>query len=164
MSKGQQQELVATYRSTVLNAFSDVETTLGQVSSLADEERLKTEQVNASAEAFRISELQYREGVTDLLTLLTAQQTLFSAQDQLVQIKLARIQADVGLYMALGGGWSEAGTDTTQAIPAETTPVKAGPPASAPPSSTTAPVPATPKPEAMPSAGAPTPLPGPQRH
>ncbi len=150
LSKGQQEELVATYRSTVLNAFSDVETTLGQVSSLADQERLKTEQVNAAAEAFRISELQYREGVTDLLNVLTAQQILFSAQDQLVQIKLARIQADVGLYKALGGGWSEAANAASQTIPAQTTPVKAGPPASPPPSTTTAPVPATPKAETLP--------------
>ncbi|MBV9569914.1 MAG: efflux transporter outer membrane subunit [Alphaproteobacteria bacterium] len=149
LSKGQQQELVATYQSTVLNAFSDVETTLGQVSSLADQERLRTEQTRAAAEAFRISELQYREGVTDLLNVLTAQQVLFSAQDTLVQIKLARIQSDVGLYKALGGGWSEVADAATQAIPATTTPVKAGPPASVPPPNT-APVPATPLPTDIP--------------
>jgi multidrug efflux system outer membrane protein len=162
LTKAQQQELVATYQSTVLNAFSDVETTLGQVSSLADQERLRTEQTRAAAEAFRISELQYREGVTDLLNVLTAQQILFSAQDLLVQIKLARIQADVGLYKALGGGWSEAADAATQTIPAQTTPVKAGPPASPPPSTSTAPVPATPQPTAIPES-APT-TPPPPRH
>jgi NodT family efflux transporter outer membrane factor (OMF) lipoprotein len=129
LTKAQQQELVATYQSTVLNAFSDVETTLGQVSSLADQEILRTEQTRAAAEAFRISELQYREGVTDLLNVLTAQQVLFSAQDTLVQIKLARLQADVSLYKALGGGWSEAADAATQAIPAQATPVPPGPPA-----------------------------------
>lgn len=159
LTKAQQQELIATYRSTVLNAFSDVETTLGQVSSLADQERLRTEQTRAAAEAFRISELQYREGVTDLLNVLTAQQTLFSAQDLLVQIKLARIQADVGLYKALGGGWSEASEAATQAIPAQTTPVKAGPAATPPPSPSTAPVPATPKPTEIPGSEPVTPSP-----
>jgi multidrug efflux system outer membrane protein len=160
LSKGQQQELVATYQSTVLNAFSDVETTLGQVSSLADQERLRTEQTNAAAEAFRISELQYREGVTDLLNVLTAQQVLFSAQDTLVQIKLARIQADVGLYKALGGGWSEAPDDATQAIPVQTTPVPPGPAATPPPNA--APIPATPKPIALPGSE-PTAPPPPRR-
>ena len=158
LSKAQQQELVATYRSTVLNAFSDVETTLGQVSSLADQERLKTEQVAASAEAFRISELQYREGVTDLLNLLTSQQTLFTAQDQLVQIKLARIQADIGLYKALGGGWAEVADAATQALPAQTTPVAPGPPANSPPKST-ARVPATPNPAPIQGNAPPTPTP-----
>ncbi len=156
LSKAQQEELVSTYRSTVLNAFSDVETTLGQVSSLADRERFTREQVSAAAEAFRISELQYREGVTDLLNVLTAQQTLFTAQDLLVQIKLARIQADVGLYKALGGGWSEVAEATTQTIPAETTPVKAGPPASPPPAA--GPIPTTPPPQSIPQ-NAPTPIP-----
>jgi NodT family efflux transporter outer membrane factor (OMF) lipoprotein len=160
LSKAQQQELVSTYQSTVLNAFSDAETTLGQVSSLADQERLRTLQANAAAEAFRISELQYREGVTDLLNVLTAQQVLFSAQDILVQIKLARLQADVGLYKALGGGWSETPDAATQAIPAQTTPVPAGPAASPPPSATR--VPATPKPTQIPGSE-PTAAPPPRR-
>ena len=148
LNKDQQQELIATYRSTVLNAFSDVETTLGQVSSLADQEILRTKQADASAEAFKISELQYREGTTDLLNLLTAQETLFTAQDQLVQIKLARLQSDVGLYQALGGGWSEAAEAATQTIPVGTTPVEAGPPATPPPAASG--IPATPGPMAIP--------------
>lgn len=117
VARGRQEELIATYRSTVLNAFADVETALGQVSSLAEQQKYKTDQVNAASEAFRISEIQYREGVADLLAVLQAQQTLFTAEDQLVQIKLARIQAEVGLYRALGGGWTEDPEDETQFLP-----------------------------------------------
>ena len=83
-------------------------TALGQVSANSDQLVALTEEVRASAEAFRISELQYREGTIDILSLLTAQQTLFSAQDTLVQTKLARLEADVSLYIALGGGWNQA--------------------------------------------------------
>jgi hypothetical protein len=118
LNKARQQELVAAYQSAVLNAFSDVEKALSQVSSLALQERLKTAQEKSAAEAFRISELQYRQGETDLLSVLTTQQTLFTAQDQLVQIKLARLQADVGLFQALGGGWSESPVLATQGLPA----------------------------------------------
>ena len=107
-AKAQEAELVASYRSAVLNALADVESALGSTSSLAERERLTKVQVDNAAEAFRISELQYREGVVDLLTVLQAQQTLFSSQDTLVQIKLARLQAGVGLYRALGGGWTVA--------------------------------------------------------
>jgi outer membrane protein, multidrug efflux system len=107
-AKAQEAELVASYRSTVLNALADVESALGSASSLVERERLITVQVANAAEAFRISELQYREGVVDLLTVLQAQQTLFSSQDTLVQVKLARLQAGVGLYRALGGGWTVA--------------------------------------------------------
>jgi outer membrane protein TolC len=107
LSQAREQELAAAYQSAALNAFSDVETNLGQASSLEDQAREKTAQAQAAAEALRIAQIQYREGVTDLLSVLTAEQSLFTAQDQLVQIKLARLQAVVGLYQALGGGWSE---------------------------------------------------------
>src|SRR5471032_1881758 len=108
LQKARQTELLADYRKAVFSAFSDVETTLGQLSSLAERERLVNEQEVNAAEAYRIAELQYREGVTDLLNVLQTQQTLFSAQDQLVQIRLARLQAGIGLYLALGGGWTVA--------------------------------------------------------
>jgi NodT family efflux transporter outer membrane factor (OMF) lipoprotein len=107
-AKAEETQLVASYRKAVLNALSDVETSLGSTSSLAERERLTTEEVDNAAEAFRISELQYREGVIDLLTVLNSQQTLFSSQDTLVQIKLARLQAGVSLYRSLGGGWTVA--------------------------------------------------------
>ncbi|HVU19438.1 MAG TPA: efflux transporter outer membrane subunit [Rhizomicrobium sp.] len=106
INKGREMELVADYRGTVFNALSDTESALGQVTSLATQEQFTTEQVKNAAEAFRISELQYREGVADLLAVLQTQQTLFTAQDTLVQVKLARLQADVSLYRALGGGWT----------------------------------------------------------
>lgn len=108
LQRARQTELLADYRKAVFSAFSDVESALGQVSSLAEQERLVNEQETNAAEAYRIAELQYREGVTDLLNVLQTQQTLFSAQDQLVQIRLARLQAGVGLYRALGGGWTVA--------------------------------------------------------
>jgi multidrug efflux system outer membrane protein len=111
LALAQQQEQIADYRKIVFTAFSNVDTALGQVSSDSDQLVALTEEVRASAEAFRISELQYREGTIDILSLLTAQQSLFSAQDTLVQTKLARLDADVSLYIALGGGWNQAQSD-----------------------------------------------------
>jgi outer membrane protein TolC len=37
--------------------------------------------------------------------VLNVQTTLFQAEDALVQAQLARLQAIVSLYQALGGGW-----------------------------------------------------------
>lgn len=106
--------LVATYRKTVLTAYSGVETSLGQVSNYGQEEEALAREVKASTEAFRLSELQYREGIIELLTLLQTQQTLFTAENQLIQVQLSRRQADVNLYIALGGGWTESPQDKTQ--------------------------------------------------
>jgi multidrug efflux system outer membrane protein len=108
LARAQQTELLADYRKAVFSALSDTESAMGQVTSLTDQQRFVTEQVTNAREASRISELQYREGVTDLLTVLQTQQTQFTAEDELVQIKLARLQANVALYRALGGGWTVA--------------------------------------------------------
>ena len=108
-----QQELIANYRKTVFSAFSDVETALGQVQATTEQLGFVEVQTRASAEAFRISELQYREGTIDILSLLTNQQQLFTAQDSLVQVKLGRLRASLSLYNALGGGWDQKTSDST---------------------------------------------------
>jgi outer membrane protein, multidrug efflux system len=111
LALAQEQEQIADYRKQVFSAFSNVETALGQVASNGDQLVALTEEVRASTEAFRISELQYREGTIDILSLLQAQQTLFTAEDTLVETKLARLESDVSLYIALGGGWTQQDSD-----------------------------------------------------
>jgi outer membrane protein, multidrug efflux system len=111
-----QEELVADYQAAVLNAYADVESALGQVANYAREEEHLRREVDAAREAFGISQLQYRQGVADLLNVLQAQQTLFEARDELAQAKLARLQALVHLYEALGGGWEEPARDRTQML------------------------------------------------
>jgi multidrug efflux system outer membrane protein len=58
--------------------------------------------------AFYLSEQQLREGTVNLVTLLQTEQTLFQAEDALLQVQLARLLASVSLFQALGGGWSPA--------------------------------------------------------
>lgn len=147
LAKAQQQGLIATYRKTVLTAFQGVETSLGQVSNFGEEQAALEKEVAASANAFRISELQYREGIVALLTVLQAQQTLFTAENQLIQVKESHLQAEVGLYQSLGGGWVENPEDATQrtttngqvffvpspgANPASAAPAQSAPPATSP--------------------------------
>ncbi len=111
-----QQELVASYQDAVLNAYADVESALGQVRNYAREEQHLGQEVSAAREAFQISRLQYSQGVADLLNVLQAQQTLFGARDSLAQARLARLEATVHLYAALGGGWREPPRERTQYI------------------------------------------------
>ncbi len=116
LAKAQQLGLAYTYRNTVISAFSGVETALSQTANYADEQAALEREVKASAEAFRLSELQYREGVADLLTVLQTEQTLFAAEVALVQAKLARLTAVVSLYNAMGGGWTENPKEKTQTV------------------------------------------------
>lgn len=106
-AQARQQELIANYRKTVFTAFQDVEVSLDLVKSTTEQLALVEMQVKALAEAERISELQYREGTIDILSLLINQQALFNAQQALVQTKLSNLEAHLSLYNALGGGWDQ---------------------------------------------------------
>ena len=54
-----------------------------------------------------IARAQMQAGTVDVTAVLTAETTLFSAEDTLYQVRLARFQALLNLYKALGGGWTE---------------------------------------------------------
>jgi len=71
-------------------------------------ERLQAEVVRTSRQAFDVSEQRLSQGTLDMVTLTQTQQTLFQAQDVLAQVRLARLQAIISLYQALGGGWAPA--------------------------------------------------------
>ena len=69
--------------------------------------------VSASAPAVLLAQARYRAGAEPLLTLLDAQRTLYASQDLAAQLNLLRLQAAVGLYRALGGGWTRPSSGDT---------------------------------------------------
>jgi len=100
-------EVLANYRSTVIGAFADVEIALGQIGNLRLEEGFHRTEAEQAQRSFDIVSARYREGVADYLELLDAQRTLYDSRDSLSEIKLARLQAVVALFQALGGGWEQ---------------------------------------------------------
>ena len=104
-TRARQDELLQTYRKTVVSAFADVDNALASIRQSTDKLRLQQEVVAASRRAFGLAEQQLRAGTADIVTVLNTQLTLFQAEDALWQAKLARLLAIVSLYQALGGGW-----------------------------------------------------------
>jgi outer membrane protein TolC len=105
LTKGRQDEPLQNYRKAVISGFTDVENALVDIAQTAERVRLQSEVVVASRRAFSIAEERLRGGTVDLVTVLQTQQTLFQAEDLLAQARLARLQAIVSLFQALGGGW-----------------------------------------------------------
>jgi NodT family efflux transporter outer membrane factor (OMF) lipoprotein len=105
LTKARQDELLQTYRKTVVQAFADVDNALYSIRQTTEKLRLQREVVAASRRAFQLSEQQLRAGTADIVTVLNTQLTLFQAEDALSQAQLARLLAIVSLYQALGGGW-----------------------------------------------------------
>lgn len=104
-TKARQDELLQTYRKTVVQAFADVDNALMSIRQTTERLRLQREVVASSRRAFQLSEQQLRAGTADIVTVLNTQLTLFQAEDSLSQAQLARLLAIVSLYQALGGGW-----------------------------------------------------------
>jgi NodT family efflux transporter outer membrane factor (OMF) lipoprotein len=105
LTQAKQEELLQTYRKTVVQAFSDVDTALFAIKQTTIKLALQREVVRSSRRAFLLAEQQFRAGTADIVTVLNTQLTLFQAEDSLWQAQLARLLAFVSLYQALGGGW-----------------------------------------------------------
>jgi NodT family efflux transporter outer membrane factor (OMF) lipoprotein len=100
-----QEELLDAYRGSIINGFADVEKALNSIRGLDEQRQWQGEELNQAQTAFNIAQSRYQAGAEDLLTVLETQRTLYAAQDLNVQLRLARMQASIALYKALGGGW-----------------------------------------------------------
>jgi NodT family efflux transporter outer membrane factor (OMF) lipoprotein len=99
------QELLITFQNAVLKAQQEVEDSL--IAFIKSQERAEflRASVTAAMRSLDLAIIQYREGITDFTTVLTAQQALLSEQDSLATT-LGDISKNlVGVYRALGGGW-----------------------------------------------------------
>jgi hypothetical protein len=61
--------------------------------------------VAAAEGALQIAMLQYRQGIADFTTVLTAEQNLYQAQNSLALATGSIALGLIATYRALGGGW-----------------------------------------------------------
>jgi len=105
LSEAQAEELLENYRAAIVQALVEVEQAIVALRDTTDQEALQAAATRSAERAYAISETQLRAGTIDLITLLNTQQTLFNTRNSLVQVRLAKYQAAVSLFRALGGGW-----------------------------------------------------------
>ncbi len=113
-NKGLQDQLLANYKLAVVTAFSNVDQALVALKLYAEQEELTRQSLEASRLALQLSEDRLKQGVLDVVTLLQTEQTLFTTQDTLVQVRLSRLTEAVSLFQSLGGayaGGTKAGKD-----------------------------------------------------
>jgi len=99
------QSSLAAYRKAAIAAFNDIEVRLTSIALLNSQEAVARDDRARAEEAFRIAGLRYSEGVANYQTVLLSQNALFGARNAYLNNKLARLNATVALYQALGGGW-----------------------------------------------------------
>jgi NodT family efflux transporter outer membrane factor (OMF) lipoprotein len=108
-ASSREQELLITYRASILSALVDVENSLSAIARL-DAARSDQEAIVAQSErAYEGARVRYQRGFGDFLGVLEAQRAVYKARDQFAQYRLARLEAAVSLCKALGGGWAPSG-------------------------------------------------------
>jgi outer membrane protein, multidrug efflux system len=98
---------IADYEKAIQTAFREVSDAL--IAKKYLDEQVAGQQLLVAAEQRRygLSTARYRNGADSYLTVLSAQQDLYGAQQNLVALRFSRLSNLVGLYQALGGGWQE---------------------------------------------------------
>ncbi|MCY4050514.1 MAG: TolC family protein [Gammaproteobacteria bacterium] len=104
-ASAEQKQAIAVYAQTVLDAFSEIENSLDQNVVLQDRVVNLYQATNEANHALRIAQLQYNEGETDLLDVLTIQRRVFSTEADLATVERARLDEWIVLNLALGGSW-----------------------------------------------------------
>ncbi|HTC52457.1 MAG TPA: efflux transporter outer membrane subunit [Steroidobacteraceae bacterium] len=104
-SKGRYRELLADYHKAVISAFGNTQDSLTEVHESAEQQLRQERATQTARRAYDFSQQQFHAGTINILTVLTTETALLTAQDTQAQVRLAHLTALVSLYQALGGGW-----------------------------------------------------------
>ncbi|MCC8197478.1 MAG: efflux transporter outer membrane subunit [Tannerellaceae bacterium] len=104
IAEAQRQEAILNFQQTLLNAGAEVNNALTQYQVARDKQQLREQQITSLETAVESTELLMNHGSVTYLDILTARQSLLSAQLSQVADKFSEIQGVVNLYHALGGG------------------------------------------------------------
>jgi NodT family efflux transporter outer membrane factor (OMF) lipoprotein len=100
------EQAAAQFQASILDALAEVENAM--VAFVREQERRSalSEATAAAERAALLSRNQYASGLVDFETVLVAQRSLFSLQDQLASSEGEVTSNLIRLYKALGGGWA----------------------------------------------------------
>lgn len=104
IAKAQQEEALLAFRQKLLDAGSEVNDALVSYQTSKKKKENYEQQVASLETAFNSTSLLMEHGNTTYLEVLTARQTLLSAQLSQTANQFKEIQSMINLYQALGGG------------------------------------------------------------
>ena len=102
------EEKLAKYHASFLTALEEVENALAAYYAEQTKRRILAESVSANQEAVTLAHERYRKGLTNFLDVLTAENSLYTAQSNLSKSEANLLTDLISLYKALGGGWNAA--------------------------------------------------------
>ena len=104
VAKAERDIAVALFEKAIQTAFREVADTLASRGTLGDQLAAQQSLTEATADSYRLSEARYDRGVDSYLVVLDSQRSTYSAQQDLINVRLALLANQVTLYKVLGGG------------------------------------------------------------
>jgi outer membrane protein, multidrug efflux system len=100
-AKAQRDLYIAKYELAIQTAFSEVSDALARYGTIENQLSAQENLVNASKNSYFLSEKRYKAGIDTYLNALTSQRTLYSAEQNLISLRLTKINNRVTLYRVL---------------------------------------------------------------
>jgi NodT family efflux transporter outer membrane factor (OMF) lipoprotein len=101
---------VADYNGAVVNAIKQAADAMTEVKSLAAQRADQQTALDSAANGFALAEERYKDGLSNQLPMLTAEETLLSARQQMAALVAESATQRVTLLLSVGGGFNP---DTT---------------------------------------------------
>ena len=95
---------LAQYEQAIQSAFREVSDALAQRGTLGAQLEAQRSLTDATAKTYSLSQARYSKGISSYLDVLDSQRSLYSAQQGLIAVRLARLTNLATLYKVLGGG------------------------------------------------------------
>lgn len=105
-ANARQIQAVYGYDRTLLNAYIEVANQVAGISNLRNSYELRAKQVEALSSSITISSNLFRSARADYMEVLLTQRDALDSKFELVETRMLQLNAVVGLYQALGGGWN----------------------------------------------------------
>ena len=106
VAQAQQEEYIAAFNKTLLNAGQEVSNALYNYQAATDKMKIRSQQIGFLQKSVDFTkELLKYTANTNYTDVLTSEQSLLAAQLNSVSDKVQQLQAIVALYRSLGGGW-----------------------------------------------------------
>ncbi|WP_379090363.1 efflux transporter outer membrane subunit [Pedobacter sp. UC225_65] len=105
LAKVEREQSVLLFRQSVIAAVVEVANEQAKIENLKNEYAIAQNRVKTLQLAVKNSDLLFKSGMANYLEVITAQGNLLQGELDLTSLKTAQLNASLGLYRALGGGW-----------------------------------------------------------
>jgi len=106
LAKIDREKTVIQFRQSVINAVGEVSDELTKVEKLKAQYSIAAKRAQTLQQASKNASLLFKSGMANYLEVITAQGNLLQSELELTTIKTEQLNAVVGLYRSLGGGWN----------------------------------------------------------